>query len=106
MISTMGILAERDGRAAKTKKQVPFDKLRACLAGLSARFGMTDFLVGAHDSAQQYEPSVRSINATFGARILRQPRTEDKKLRKDPLEVLALKVPFGRQSTLNQLLSE
>jgi len=42
------------------------------LTGLSARFGMTDFLVGAHDSAQQYEPSARSINATFGARILRQ----------------------------------
>jgi hypothetical protein len=33
-------------------------------------------------------------DATFGVHF-RQPETEDKKLRKDPLEVLALKVPFG-----------
>jgi hypothetical protein len=31
----------------------------------------------------------------LSARFLGSPDTEDKKLRKDPLEVLALKVPFG-----------
>jgi hypothetical protein len=42
-------------------------------------------------------PSVRD-KTPLSALHLRQPDTEDKKLRKDPyyLEVLALKVPFGR----------
>jgi hypothetical protein len=40
------------------------------------------------------------LNANIGE-LLRSPDTEDKKLRKDPLEVLALKVPFGLE-----LLSE
>ena len=46
------------------------------------------------NSAQPYGLPIgagRPISACF----LRSPNTEDKKLRKDPLEVLALKVPFG-----------
>ncbi len=57
---------------------------------------MTNLLVGAHDGAQRYGLPVGVQNATFGAHFT-QPETEDKKLRKDPLEVLALKVPFGNR---------
>jgi hypothetical protein len=56
---------------------------------------MTWLLGGARNSAQPYGLPIGD-NATLTAHA----DTEDKKLRKDPLEVLALKVPFGNDVAL------
>jgi hypothetical protein len=59
---------------------------------------------GAHNCAQQYGLPL-GIKRHFRRTLFRAARTEDKKLRKDLtyLEVLALKVPFGRLFVLKQL---
>ena len=80
MISTSGIVRRTESSAQAT-------------------FSPFDFSF-AQNSAQPYEPSVRTRTP-----LSAHAETEDKKLRKDPLEVLALKVPFGRQ-LVKPLLSE
>jgi hypothetical protein len=76
-------LGSGGGRAAPTLKT-------GSSPGFQPNSGITRLLVGAHDCTQQYESSARN-QTPLSARA----DTEDKKLRKDPLEVLALKVPFG-----------
>ncbi len=63
----------------------------------TAEDGCPHILPLSSEYAQQYGLPVGTLTPLSAHAFLRQPESEDRKLRKELLEVLALKVPFGNR---------